>query len=169
MPAIERGRRAIQVVVLRDHDPQRLVASMEAGRADALPERVRRAERVTLEEPALHHGLERVVAAVADGTDFARRGSAAELLEQLASSVALADVRPVQFAVPELPRLPRGDVSGLSDPSAAQLPLNSDVPRGDVAALQIERHGLRRDVQRYRDDPVSETGGVDRRNAVGER
>ena len=107
------------------------------------------------------------VLAVADRRDEARLAGAAELLVQLPAGLAAADRRPVQLAEPELIDLARPDVGGLADEAPPQFLLHRDVPRPDVAAVELIGQREDGDRARHRDEPVAQVGIGNQRDAVG--
>ena len=90
----------VQVVVLRDVDPQRAVAVRVACDPRRLRQRVADAELEAVLEASVEPRLQRVVLAVADRRDEARLAGAAELLVQLAARLSAADRRPVELLKP---------------------------------------------------------------------
>ncbi len=104
---------------------------------------------------ALQASLQRVVPRVADGGDQQRICSAPELPVQDLAGSAPADGRVVQFPEPELPILPCGHVPDLTGQPLEELPLERDVPRFNVAAVEIERDREGRHIVRDGDDAVA--------------
>src|SRR6266516_7902453 len=161
--AVDTHQGPVQVVELRDLDPRRVVAVVGPGIRNRLRVGVGNVRLEPMGEAPVHRNLQRVVVAASDRADEHRWCRAAEELVERSAREAAADPLRVQVHDTERADLAGGDVAGLPHEAPGELVLHHQVPRLDVAALElIRRQRLDDYVTRHVDDPVAEARGRDR-------